>query len=175
MTIADTFTVHILNDADIATLVPCARTWFYDTYGPHNPPAIITGYMNTAFTPQQFQYEAQDENTLFIAVKALGEFAGYAKLVFGRRLDGVKHHNTVEIERLYAASKWHGKGVGQLLDTACKKAAKDRKCDSIWLGVWKKNARAVRFYEKCGFIVQGTKIFMMDDDPQEDWIMEKEL
>jgi len=50
--------------------------------------------------------------------------------------------------------------------------AKQRGCDSIWLGVWEKNPRAISFYQKWGFKEVGTHIFHVGDDPQRDFIME---
>lgn len=42
-------------------------------------------------------------------------------------------------------------------------------------GVWKKNPRAIRFYEKNGFIAFSKHIFKMGDDEQIDVMMKKEL
>jgi ribosomal protein S18 acetylase RimI-like enzyme len=53
--------------------------------------------------------------------------------------------------------------------------AKQRGCDSIWLGVWEKNPRAINFYKKWGFKEVGTHIFHVGDDPQKDFIMELAL
>ena len=36
----------------------------------------------------------------------------------------------------------------------------------IWLGVWEKNLRAIRLYEKWGFKKVGTKEFILGSDLQ---------
>ena len=43
---------------------------------------------------------------------------------------------------------------------------------AVWLGVWNKNARAIRFYEKYGFEKRGTVTFDLASSLQEDDVME---
>ena len=44
--------------------------------------------------------------------------------------------------------------------------------ETIWLGVWERNERAIRFYEKWGFREAGTHDFILGNDVQNDLIME---
>jgi RimJ/RimL family protein N-acetyltransferase len=37
--------------------------------------------------------------------------------------------------------------------------------------VWERNARAIAFYEKCGFMQAGSHVFLMGTDPQRDLVM----
>ena len=41
----------------------------------------------------------------------------------------------------------------------------------MWLGVWERNARAIAFYAKWGFIDIGDHVFMLGSDRQTDRIM----
>jgi ribosomal protein S18 acetylase RimI-like enzyme len=50
--------------------------------------------------------------------------------------------------------------------------AKERGYDSIWLGVWEKNQRAIDFYRRWGFEEVGTHTFKLGTDPQNDFVME---
>jgi ribosomal protein S18 acetylase RimI-like enzyme len=45
----------------------------------------------------------------------------------------------------------------------------------MWLGVWEKNFRAQKFYEKWGFEKFSEHVFLMGDDPQIDWLLKKPL
>jgi ribosomal protein S18 acetylase RimI-like enzyme len=45
----------------------------------------------------------------------------------------------------------------------------------VWLGVWEKNARAIRFYTAWGFEKVGEQDFRLGNDLQRDWIMQKSL
>ncbi len=54
----------------------------------------------------------------------------------------------------------------------CIQEALQRGCDSVWLGVWEKNSRAISFYKKMGFQEVGEHTFTLGYDPQRDIIME---
>ena len=45
----------------------------------------------------------------------------------------------------------------------------------VWLGVWEKNEKAIRFYTKNGFSRVGTHTFVMGEDVQTDYIMRRDL
>ena len=41
----------------------------------------------------------------------------------------------------------------------------------LWLGVWERNARAIRFYAKAGFVDVGSHDFVLGTDRQTDRVM----
>jgi ribosomal protein S18 acetylase RimI-like enzyme len=43
--------------------------------------------------------------------------------------------------------------------------------ETVWLGVWCENARAIRFYEKHGFRDVGSHSFLLGTDLQTDRVM----
>ena len=45
----------------------------------------------------------------------------------------------------------------------------------VWLGVWEKNEKAIRFYNKNGFYKISTHTFVIGDDAQTDYIMRLDL
>ena len=77
----------------------------------------------------------------------------------------------VELVRLYIEEEIIGKGYGSVLMNSCLEEAKKNGHRTIWLGVWEKNLRAIRFYEKWGFTKVGTKEFVLGSDMQHDHIM----
>jgi diamine N-acetyltransferase len=54
-------------------------------------------------------------------------------------------------------------------------AARSRGAAGVWLGVNQRNARAIRFYEKCGFSVVGAKTFDLGPEVHHDHVMERSL
>jgi ribosomal protein S18 acetylase RimI-like enzyme len=81
----------------------------------------------------------------------------------------------LELKRLYVARAWHGRGVAQALMNAALDAARARSAGTLWLGVWERNPRAVRFYEKYGFARVGEHTFVLGADAQTDWILARPL
>jgi ribosomal protein S18 acetylase RimI-like enzyme len=55
--------------------------------------------------------------------------------------------------------------------TEALEQARRRGAAVLWLGVWERNPRAIRFYEKCGFADAGSQTFVLGSDPQTDRIM----
>ena len=51
-------------------------------------------------------------------------------------------------------------------------AAQARDAAGVWLGVNQENARANRFYEKCGFAIVGTKRFLVGGVYEDDFVRE---
>ena len=97
------------------------------------------------------------------------------KIIIDNIEPGINAEKPVELSRLYAHQKRIGQGVGQMLMDACVERAKAENCDVMWLGVWEYNPRAQRFYEKNGFSVVGSHVFLLGKDEQTDLLMQKEL
>jgi diamine N-acetyltransferase len=81
------------------------------------------------------------------------------------------NNNSLEIERIYVLQEFQGKKVGQMLFGKAVEIAKQKNADYIWLGVWEKNIKAIRFYEKNGFVPFGKHLFKLGDDEQTDIMM----
>ena len=54
-------------------------------------------------------------------------------------------------------------------------AARTRGAQTIWLGVWERNARAVAFYRKSGFTRIGEHDFLLGNDVQTDWLFARSV
>lgn len=71
--------------------------------------------------------------------------------------------------------EFHGKKVGQILYEKALKLAQEINADFVWLGVWEQNSRAIRFYEKNGFMAFDKHIFKLGNDEQTDIMMKLTL
>jgi ribosomal protein S18 acetylase RimI-like enzyme len=83
--------------------------------------------------------------------------------------------NALEIARIYAVREKIGSGVGKAMLEFSIALAEKMKKQIIWLGVWEHNIRAINFYERFGFKKVGEHVFMLGEDAQTDWLMQKEL
>jgi ribosomal protein S18 acetylase RimI-like enzyme len=61
--------------------------------------------------------------------------------------------------------------VAHALMTAALAAAVERGAETIWLGVWERNPRAIAFYRKWGFEDVGSHDFLLGNDRQIDRLM----
>ena len=58
---------------------------------------------------------------------------------------------------------------------ACLDEARNAGYETIWLGVWERNARAQAFYRKWNFRAVGDHIFQLGSDSQRDIVMERKV
>jgi ribosomal protein S18 acetylase RimI-like enzyme len=100
---------------------------------------------------------------------------GVAQLNFNTTEEGLTTSKPVKLDRLYIQSTEQGGGLAATLLQVAEEEAKKRGCNGLWLGVWENNARAIRFYEKMGFVRRGEHFFWLGESKRRDWTMEKSL
>ena len=160
---------------DLMPLQKLAVNSFIATYAEQNPPNIIEPYIEKELSIEQLQLELEDSENVFFVATDGANLTGYLKLRTGNVPDCISSQNTIEIERIYADPERKRQGIGSnLLKTAIKEA-KSRGYTSVWLGVFQNNTPSIDFYQAQGFKIMGEKIFMMDSDPQKDYVMMKAI
>jgi diamine N-acetyltransferase len=162
---------------DAKLLTDLAYTTFWDAFAHHpkNAPDDLNHYMRQAFNVDQISAELSDAKNIFLVAELDDEAAGYAKIILDNIEPGITAEKPVELSRLYSHQKHLGQGVGQSLMDACFERARAEDRDVMWLGVWEFNPRAQRFYERNGFRVVGSHVFMLGKDAQTDVLMQREL
>ena len=148
---------------------------FSDTFAKDNTTENLALYLERSFSVEIQRKELSDPDVVYLIVEIEENPVGYAKLNLNHDQDRQLNQKTLEIERIYSIKELIGKGVGSVLMKACIAEAKQRGDESVWLGVWEKNPRAIAFYKKWGFVEKGTHTFKLGDDPQRDFIMELRL
>lgn len=157
--------------ADVDLLYRLGLETFSETFSRDNAPSDMAIYLAKAFSPEIQSAEVADPGSRFLIAEEGSETVGYARLQAGPSPPEVGGATPIEIARLYSRSAWIGRGVGGVLMRACLDTAERLGCDTIWLGVWERNRRAIAFYEKWGFRQVGTHEFLLGNDPQTDWLM----
>jgi ribosomal protein S18 acetylase RimI-like enzyme len=173
----NSLTIRQALQEDAKVLTDLAYTTFWDAFAHHpkNAPDDLNHYMRQAFNQEQITAELADGKNIFLIAEIDGEAAGYSKIIIDNIEPGITAERPVELSRLYSHQRHLGQGVGQSLMDACLKRAQAENRDVMWLGVWEYNPRAQRFYEKNGFRVVGSHVFLLGKDPQTDLLMQREL
>ena len=148
---------------------------FSETFAADNTEEDITEYLATSFNVAQQTAELEDPASTFLIAEIDGHAAGYAMLRDGEPEQGVEGANPIELVRLYVAREWLGRGLGEQLMRACLDEARQAGHETIWLGVWERNARAQAFYRKWNFRPVGEHMFQLGADLQRDLLMERPL
>ncbi|WP_316792597.1 GNAT family N-acetyltransferase [Pedobacter frigoris] len=160
---------------DLHTLQNIGRNTFFETFAESNTDEDMQQYLAVNFSLNKLSAELAENDSHFYIAFDGDEAVGYLKVNAGQAQTELREDHSLEIERIYVLSTHHGKKVGQLLYEQSLDVAGELGKSSIWLGVWEKNLKAIRFYEKNGFVAFDTHIFKMGDDEQTDLMMRKEL
>lgn len=158
-----------------ALIADMSRQTFYETFASDNTQEDMDRFMNEQFTREKLMGEVGQPSAYFFVAYCDHEPAGYLKMKAGENPEVFGTESSIEIARLYARSTFIGKGIGSALMQAALAFARQHEKQWIWLGVWEKNFRAIRFYEKCGFMKMAEKDFLLGNDLQRDWMMGRRL
>ncbi|MBD0833646.1 GNAT family N-acetyltransferase [Aestuariibaculum sediminum] len=160
---------------DLEVLKEVGQRTFIETFAPHNSEENMKNYLENGFSEEKLQIELNDPYSEFYFIELKGHVIGYLKVNFGPSQTELQDDQSLEIERIYVLKLFHGKKVGQLLYEKAIDMAKTRHLKYVWLGVWEKNERAIRFYEKNGFEAFDTHVFELGNDKQTDILMKLNL
>lgn len=156
---------------DLDDLQRIGITTFTETFAADNSEENLREYLDKGFSSEKLKKELADPNSEFYFAVRDGEVIGYLKVNSGHSQTEMKDENSLEIERIYVLKKFHGHKAGQKLFEKALQIAEQKNVDHVWLGVWKKNIRAIRFYEKNGFAEFDKHLFKLGNDEQTDIMM----
>ncbi|SFR69989.1 tRNA (guanine37-N1)-methyltransferase [Agromyces sp. CF514] len=171
-------TIRQARPTDAAALAELAADTFPLACPPSTTAEAIAEFIATNFTVERFDEHLADAGRmLVVAEDGEGTLVGYTMLIAGDPTDTdvsavVTERPTIELSKCYTRKAAHGSGsvAGPLME-ATVEAALATGVASIWLGVNDENARAIRFYEKHGFVKTGRKHFKLGDRYEDDWVL----
>lgn len=168
-------TISSASIKDVATLQTIGRQTFFETFAASNTKEDMKKYLDENFTVEKITREVNNPGSHFFIAWENTNAIGYLKVNEGNAQTELQDEASIEIERIYVKSDYHGKKIGQVLYEKALEIANTKQKKSIWLGVWEENPRAIKFYEKNGFLAFDKHIFKMGEDEQTDIMMRKIL
>jgi ribosomal protein S18 acetylase RimI-like enzyme len=161
---------------DLKILQRLSVVTFTDTFATYNTRKDMQMYIEKYFSCENLRAELADENNLFFIALNNEEPVGYLKLRLPQKhLQTLNVSNGIELERIYVLQQLQGAGLGYQLMQFAVNYAKQNGFDTLWLGVWERNEKAINFYKKCGFEIFGEHEFILGTDKQNDFLMKKTL
>ena len=148
---------------------------FKASFWADNRPEDMEQYLSLNFSKARIEAQLADPDSIFFLACENGKEIGYVMLRTGKTPDSVPGTKPIELVRIYIEESIIDKGYGSAIMQSCLEAAKSDGHCTIWLGVWEKNLRAIRFYEKWGFKKVGTQKFILGSDVQNDYIMARPI
>ncbi|MFC4816729.1 MULTISPECIES: GNAT family N-acetyltransferase [unclassified Flavobacterium] len=168
-------TIRKITVGDLQDLQEIGKRTFQETFASENSEEDMKNYLETSFANEKIMAELEDENSEFYFVELEEKAIGYLKVNSGSSQTEIKSEDALEIERIYVLKEFHGKKAGQILFDKAIQIARANNKKYVWLGVWEENQRAIRFYEKNGFVAFDKHIFKLGTDEQTDIMMQLKL
>lgn len=161
--------------ADLNSLQQISIQTFKETFGADNTSEDMQEYIQDHFSLKQLEEELNHPESEFYLAKKGSRIIAYLKLNFKDIATVQNQGKQMEVERIYLLSEYQGLGWGQHLMLYAIQRGYAKNVNFIWLGVWEKNFRAIRFYTKNGFKVFDEHIFVLGSDQQRDLLMKLQL
>ena len=163
--------IRYATPSDAHNLAALAEDTFRDTFGSANTVEDMDLHCQASYGEAMQLAEIADPQMATLVCEHDGNLIAFAQLHWSDAPDCVSAKSPGEIQRIYVAKAWHGKGIAHQLMASCLKEMVDRETDVVWLGVWERNPRAIAFYKKIGFSEVGSHVFPLGTDPQRDIVM----
>ncbi|MBK5540608.1 GNAT family N-acetyltransferase [Pseudomonas sp. TH05] len=134
----------------------------------NTPPAEITAFIQDQLQVEHFNAALDDPEQQLRVLVHQGQVIGYSLVKLRPQALGIAEADQVpELTRCYLAADFHGSGGAQYL----LQQTLESLTQPIRLTVSEANARAIRFYQRNGFINVGETTFQCGADLHRDWVM----
>jgi diamine N-acetyltransferase len=161
--------------ADARALAEFGARTFMEAFAADNTAADMALHLGRTFGAARQAAELADPERAYLVAEATDRLIGYALVADTPPPACVRGTRPIELLRLYVERDWFGTGLAQALIAETEREAMVRGGDTLWLGVWERNPRAIAFYRKCSFVEVGSHVFRLGDDEQTDRVMQKAL
>ena len=144
---------------DAPALAAFAAEAFRETYRDLDDASDIADYVREHFSQPAVLAVIGDPACITLLAEVGSRLAGYAVLRSALPPACVVGPSPIELARFYLGLEFTGKGYGAQLMLAVHEEASRMAAKTLWLGVYDRNVRAVRFYERFGFRKTGGQAF----------------
>lgn len=159
---------------DVMNLAVLKQQVWIATYALEGIRNEFSVYVLTEFTPENVRKDVMDSNKLIYIAEIDHHIIGCVEIEFDSKCP-VKSEKGPEISVLYVLERFTGMGIGQQLLDQAFMFCKELSIDSVWLTVYHKNERAIKFYLKNRFKESGKTYFELVNNRYENKIMTREI
>jgi len=137
-------TIRKAIETDTSGILECLRIAFE----PYRTQYTSEAFIDTVLTPQTI-HDRLAQMSVFVAVTA-------ANLIVGTIACSVINASEGHLRGMAVLPEWHGRGLAEKLLQSAEREVAARGCSRITLDTTEPLQRAMRFYEKHGYVVSGT-------------------
>ncbi len=163
-------------EADTDVLALLGRVTWAESHGHYiDNNSNLLKYLNNNFSVSKTKQDINNPKNLFYIIYIDDFPVGYAKLVVNAKQESVASQNNCRLERIFILNDFIPLKIGKQLLTYVEEQAKALKLDTMWLSVYIKNNRAIKFYKKNEFINVGELNFIVNGKSYENIVFSKKL
>jgi ribosomal protein S18 acetylase RimI-like enzyme len=157
--------------SDAAALAAFAARTFAEAFGDETGADDLRAHLAATYRPDLQARELADPTVITLLALQDARIVAYAQVRLNPTAPGcVTLPDAVEVQRFYAERAVHGTGLTTRLLRHALDAARELGGRYAWLGVWERNARAMAFYRKAGFVEIGSTKYVVGSDRQTDCV-----
>lgn len=167
----DELEFRAVHSSEIPKLTELSKKTFVEAFAHQNKESDMEIYVRKAFDKAKIEKEYHHQDTTFYFVLFNQQVIAYLKLNKGKAQSEYFGKDHMEIERIYVLQKFQGNKIGQYMINKSLEIARLNQLKKVWLGVWEKNTKAIKFYESHGFRPFNHHQFLLGKDLQTDVLM----
>jgi len=168
--------IKIATEADINVLALLGRITWAESHGHYiEDKSNLLKYLDENFSVSKTKQHINNPKNLFYIMYLDDLPIGYAKLIVNALHENVASQNNCRLERIFILDDFIPLKIGHQLLTFVEERAKELKLDTMWLSVYIKNKRAIRFYERNEFENVGELNFSVNGKEYENIIFSKKI
>ena len=135
----------------------------------------LLSYCESAFSIKKTTEDFYDKNNLFYIAFVNDLPVGFAKIILKKSFENKTEKDSCRLERIYVLDHFIPMKIGQpFLDYITEKV-KEHHATSIWLSVYIKNERGIRFYDKNKFKNIGSLSFDVNGKKYDNFVLSKKI
>lgn len=168
--------VKLAKEADTEVLALLGRVTWAESHGHYiDDKNDLLKYLNENFSVSKTKQDINNSKHLFYIIYVNDLPVGYAKLILNSKQESVASKNNCRLERIFILNEFIPLKIGLQLLTFVEEKAKALQLDTMWLSVYIKNNRAIRFYEKNEFKNVGELNFIVSGKSYENIVFSKKI
>jgi ribosomal protein S18 acetylase RimI-like enzyme len=161
---------------DLEVLALLGRVTWSESHGPYiEDKNILAKYLKDNFSIFKTKENLNNPKNIFYILYVDDFPAGYAKIILNEKQEHIASENNCRLERIFILYDFIPLKIGKQLLTFVEEKAKALQLDTMWLSVYIKNSRAIRFYEKNEFKNVGNLNFEVNAKKYDNIVFSKKL
>ena len=163
-------------EADTDVLALLGRITWAESHGHYiDDKNNLSKYLDKNFSVAKTKQEINNPKNIFYIIYVDDLPVGYAKLIVNAENESITSQNNCRLERIFIQNEFIPLKLGKQLLAFVETKAKTLQLDTMWLTVYIKNKRAIRFYEKNEFKNVGDVNFLVNGKAYENIVFSKKI